>query len=85
MEVASSKEQNFNHIPKNYNIPQDADYFHITSNNTIYGTQVKEFPKTNVPVVCDMSSDIFSKKTDYSYFSLIYAGAQKNPAQPGPL
>lgn len=78
MEVASSKEQNFNHIPKNYSIPQDADYFHITSNNTIYGTQVKEFPKTNVPVVCDMSSDIFSKKTDYSYFSLIYAGAQKN-------
>ena len=76
--VASSKEQNFNFIPKEYSIPTDASYFHCTSNNTIFGTQMKTFPKTNVPLVCDMSSDIFSRKLDFSQFDLIYAGAQKN-------
>src|SRR5690606_39738966 len=55
-----------------------ADYFHITSNNTIYGTQLHQFPSSPIPVVCDMSSDIFSRQLDYSYFSLIYADAQKN-------
>ncbi|MGG7035083.1 MAG: 3-phosphoserine/phosphohydroxythreonine transaminase [Flavobacterium sp.] len=81
--VASSKKENYNHIPKDYNIPQDADYFHCTSNNTIYGTQMKEFPKTNVPMVCDMSSDIFSRQLDFSQFDLIYAGAQKNMGPAG--
>src|SRR5690606_22915832 len=76
--VASSKESNYNHIPKSYKIPSDADYFHCTSNNTIFGTQMKNFPQTDVPMVCDMSSDIFSKEIDYSKFGLIYAGAQKN-------
>jgi phosphoserine aminotransferase len=77
-EVASSKDQNYNYIPKGYSIPDTADYFHITSNNTIYGTQLHQFPSSPIPVVCDMSSDIFSRQLDYSYFSLIYAGAQKN-------
>ncbi len=76
--VASSKESNYTFIPKGYNIPTDMDYFHCTSNNTIFGTQMKEFPQTSVPMVCDMSSDIFSKKVDVSKFDLIYAGAQKN-------
>lgn len=76
--VASSKEQNYNFIPKTYDIPSDADYFHCTSNNTIFGTQMKSFPKTQIPMVCDMSSDIFSKILDFSQFDLIYAGAQKN-------
>lgn len=78
LEVASSKDQNHNYIPKGYTIPENADYFHITSNNTIFGTQLHEFPTSPIPVVCDMSSDIFSRQLDYSYFSLIYAGAQKN-------
>ena len=78
VEVASSKDANFNYIPKGYQIPKDADYFHCTSNNTIFGTQIKEFPETEVPMVSDMSSDIFSRKLDFSRFSLIYAGAQKN-------
>jgi phosphoserine aminotransferase len=81
--VASSKEENYNHIPKDYSIPSDADYFHCTSNNTIFGTQMKEFPATNVPVVCDMSSDIFSRELDFSKFDLIYAGAQKNMGPAG--
>ena len=81
--VASSKEENYNHIPKGYTIPSDADYFHCTSNNTIFGTQMKEFPATNVPVVCDMSSDIFSRELDFSKFDLIYAGAQKNMGPAG--
>ncbi|MBW4360093.1 3-phosphoserine/phosphohydroxythreonine transaminase [Flavobacterium taihuense] len=81
--VASSKEQNYNHIPKGYTIPADADYFHCTSNNTIFGTQMKEFPSTNIPVVCDMSSDIFSRKLDFSKFDIIYAGAQKNMGPAG--
>ena len=82
-EVASSKDQNFNYIPKNYSIPTDVDYFHCTSNNTIFGTQIKDFPKTNAPLICDMSSDIFSRQLDFSKFSLIYAGAQKNMGPAG--
>lgn len=81
--VASSKEQNYTFIPKDYNIPSDANYFHCTSNNTIFGTQIKSFPETNVPVVCDMSSDIFSRTLDFSKFDLIYAGAQKNMGPAG--
>ncbi|OSY89178.1 MFS transporter [Tenacibaculum holothuriorum] len=83
IEVASSKDKNFNYIPKNYEIPSDADYFHCTSNNTIYGTQMMEFPETEVPLVCDMSSDIFSRQLDFSKFDLIYAGAQKNMGPAG--
>lgn len=83
IEVASSKDANFNYIPKNYSIPEDADYFHCTSNNTIFGTQILEFPETPVPLVADMSSDIFSRTMDFSKFSLIYAGAQKNMGPAG--
>ena len=82
-EVASSKDKNFNYIPKAYSIPEDADYFHCTSNNTIFGTQIKEFPKTSKSLVCDMSSDIFSRELDFSNFDLIYAGAQKNMGPAG--
>lgn len=81
--VATSKDQNYNHIPTDYIIPTDADYFHCTSNNTIFGTQMKSFPKTNAPVVCDMSSDIFSRTLDFTQFDLIYAGAQKNMGAAG--
>ena len=81
--VASSKDANFNYIPKNYTIPSDADYFHCTSNNTIFGTQIQSFPDTTVPMVCDMSSDIFSRVLDFSKFDLIYAGAQKNMGPAG--
>jgi phosphoserine aminotransferase len=81
--VASSEEQKFNFIPKGYDIPSDLDYLHITSNNTIYGTQMKSFPKTNVPLVCDMSSDIFSREVNGNDFALIYAGAQKNMGPAG--
>lgn len=83
VEVASSKDENYNYIPKAYSVPTDVDYFHCTSNNTIYGTQMKEFPKSSVPVICDMSSDIFSRKLDHSQFDLIYAGAQKNMGPAG--
>jgi phosphoserine aminotransferase len=76
--LASSEDQNFNYIPKGFDIPQDLDYVHFTSNNTIYGTQFKQFPISNLPLVCDMSSDIFSKTINVSDFDLIYAGAQKN-------
>ena len=76
--VASSADKNYNFIPKEYSIPSDADYLHITSNNTIFGTQIKNLPDTSIPVICDMSSDIFSKKIDVSKFDMIYAGAQKN-------
>jgi phosphoserine aminotransferase len=76
--VASSKDQNYNFIPKGYAIPADAKYFHVTSNNTIFGTQMQHFPESPVPVVADMSSDIFSRPVDVSKFGLIYAGAQKN-------
>ena len=81
--VASSEDRNFCYIPKDYEIPADADYFHCTSNNTIFGTQMKAFPKSPVPVVCDMSSDIFSRPVDVSQFGLIYAGAQKNMGPAG--
>ena len=83
VEVGSSADKDFNYIPKEYSIPSDADYFHCTSNNTIYGTQMKEFPSTSTPLVCDMSSDIFSRQLDFSRFSLIYAGAQKNMGPAG--
>ena len=82
-EVGSSKEANYNYIPKGYEIPEDYDYFHCTSNNTIYGTQMKEFPNSPIPMVCDMSSDIFSRTLDFSKFGLIYAGAQKNMGPAG--
>ncbi len=81
--VASSEDRNFSYIPKGYAVPADADYFHITSNNTIYGTQLKEFPQSEVPLVCDMSSDIFSRKVDGNRFGLVYAGAQKNMGPAG--
>lgn len=81
--VASSKPENYNFIPKEYNIPTAADYFHCTSNNTIFGTQMHSFPKTSMPLVCDMSSDIFSRVIDFSQFDLIYAGAQKNMGPAG--
>ena len=83
VEVASSKDQNFTYIPKGYEIPTDADYFHCTSNNTIFGTQMKEFPEFNGSTICDMSSDIFSRQLDFSKFDLIYAGAQKNMGPAG--
>src|SRR6201996_6142349 len=81
--VASSKDKNYTYIPTNYKIPEDAAYFHITSNNTIYGTQMQSFPKSPVPLVCDMSSDIFSRKVNVADFGLIYAGAQKNMGPAG--
>lgn len=82
--VASSEDKNFNYIPKGYSIPQDAVYFHCTSNNTIYGTEMFDFPDTgNVPLICDMSSDIFSRPFDASKFDMIYAGAQKNMGPAG--
>ena len=81
--VASSEDKKFSYIPKGYEIPSDLDYLHITSNNTIYGTQIKSFPKTSVPIVCDMSSDIFSRTVNGNDFGLIYAGAQKNMGPAG--
>ncbi|WP_422091908.1 3-phosphoserine/phosphohydroxythreonine transaminase [Tenacibaculum ovolyticum] len=83
VEVASSKDDSFNYIPKGYQVPNDVDYFHCTSNNTIYGTQMKTFPQVDVPLICDMSSDIFSRQLDFSKFDLIYAGAQKNMGPAG--
>jgi phosphoserine aminotransferase len=82
-EVASSENANYNYIPKGYDIPTEYDYFHCTSNNTIYGTQMKHFPECDIPMVCDMSSDIFSRQLDFSKFDLIYAGAQKNMGPAG--
>lgn len=76
--LASSKEQNYTFIPKNYKIPKTAKYLHLTSNNTIYGSQLHKFPKSPVPLVCDMSSDFLSRPFDPTQFGLIYAGAQKN-------
>jgi phosphoserine aminotransferase len=81
--VASSKAENYSHIPKNYTVPADVDYFHCTSNNTIFGTQMKKFPNVDMPMVCDMSSDIFSRVLDFTQFDLIYAGAQKNMGPAG--
>ncbi|MDX1828001.1 MAG: 3-phosphoserine/phosphohydroxythreonine transaminase [Lutibacter sp.] len=81
--VASSKDKGYNYIPKNYEVPSNTDFFHCTSNNTIFGTQIKSFPKTDSLLVCDMSSDIFSRQLDFSKFDLIYAGAQKNMGPAG--
>lgn len=81
--VGSSKEKGYTFIPKNYAVSLGTDYLHVTSNNTIYGTQIKEFPKTDTLLVCDMSSDIFSRQLDFSQFDLIYAGAQKNMGPAG--
>lgn len=81
--IASSKEDGYQHIPKGFDVPSDLDYLHLTSNNTIYGTQFRQFPETNVPLVCDMSSDIFSRTLDFEKFDLIYAGAQKNMGPAG--
>ena len=81
--VGDSSDTNYNYIPKGYEIPSDSDYFHCASNNTIYGTQMKEFPSTPTLMVCDMSSDIFSRKIDVSKFDIIYAGAQKNMGPAG--
>ncbi|QQL51184.1 3-phosphoserine/phosphohydroxythreonine transaminase [Mucilaginibacter ginkgonis] len=81
--IASSKADNFTYIPKDYTIPADASYFHITTNNTIYGTQLHEYPKSPVPMVADMSSDIFSHPINVADFGLIYAGAQKNMGPAG--
>jgi len=83
VEVGSSKDENFKYIPKGYTIPSGLDYLHLTSNNTIFGTQIKKFPTTDAPLVCDMSSDIFSRQLDFSQFDLIYAGAQKNMGPAG--
>ncbi len=81
--LASSKADNYGHIPKGYTIPSNLKYVHLTSNNTIFGTQYHEWPDTDVPFVCDMSSDIFSRPIDISRFGLIYAGAQKNMGPAG--
>ncbi|MFT6722612.1 MAG: phosphoserine aminotransferase [Flavobacteriaceae bacterium] len=83
LEVGSSKKEGYKFIPKNLVIPTDIDYLHLTSNNTIYGTQYQQFPEVNVPLICDMSSDIFSRTLDFSKFDLIYAGAQKNMGPAG--
>jgi phosphoserine aminotransferase len=82
-EIASSKDKNFNYIPKGYTVSSDLDYLHITTNNTIFGTQYKTIPASNVPLLADMSSDIFSRPLDYSKFDLFYAGAQKNMGPAG--
>lgn len=76
--IASTKAEGYKHIPKNVNVPTDVDYLHITTNNTIYGTEYHALPECKVPLVADMSSDIFSRPLDYTQFSLIYAGSQKN-------
>ncbi|MBP1640538.1 MAG: phosphoserine aminotransferase apoenzyme [Bacteroidetes bacterium] len=78
VEVASSKEANFTYVPKGFTIPADADYFHITTNNTIFGTEIHQDLDSPVPVIADMSSDILSRPIDVSKYGLIYAGAQKN-------
>lgn len=77
VEVASSADANYTFVPKGYTIPADADYFHITTNNTIYGTELHEDLDSPVPLVADMSSDIFSRPVDVSKYGLIYGGAQK--------
>lgn len=81
--IASSKDKNFTYIPKKYQIPANASYLHITTNNTVEGTQMHEFPTTSIPLVADMSSDIFSRKINFSSFDVIYAGAQKNTGAAG--
>ncbi len=82
--IASSEDTNFNYIPKDFTVNQDAAYLHITSNNTIFGTQWQDYPDTgNIPMICDMSSDINCQVFDTSKFDLIYAGAQKNMGPSG--
>ncbi len=81
--VASSKDKNYTYVPKGYVVPEDADYFHFTTNNTIYGTETRFDPDVKVPLVADMSSDIFSRPVDVSKYDVIYAGAQKNLAPAG--
>ncbi|MDR3260558.1 MAG: 3-phosphoserine/phosphohydroxythreonine transaminase [Tannerella sp.] len=81
--VASSKDKNYSYIPKDYTVSPDSDYFHITTNNTIFGTELHALPQVDVPLVADMSSDIFSRPIDVSRFDVIYAGAQKNLAPSG--
>ncbi len=81
--IGSSADKNFSYIPKDYKIPEDADYFHFTSNNTIYGTEIHEDPISPVPMVCDMSSDILSRPIDVSKYAIIYGGAQKNAGPAG--
>ena len=83
IEVASSKDANFNYITKNYEVDSNLDYLHITTNNTIFGTQFHDIPEVETNLICDMSSDIFSRQIDFSKFSLIYAGAQKNMGPAG--
>jgi len=83
IEVASSADANFNYIPKNFTIPADADYFHITTNNTIYGTEILTDLDSPVPLIADASSDIFSRPMDVSKYGIIYGGAQKNLAPAG--
>lgn len=83
VEVASSKDRNFTYIPKDFTIPQDADYLHITTNNTIYGTELRRDLDSPIPVVADMSSDIFSRPVDVSKYGIIYGGAQKNLSMAG--
>lgn len=83
VEVASSKESNYTYIPKDFTIPKDADYFHITTNNTIFGTELRKDLVSPVPLIADMSSDIFSRPVDVSKYSMIYGGAQKNLAPAG--
>ncbi len=81
--VCSSKEANYNFIPKDFAVPNNAKYFHITTNNTIYGTQWQNIPEVSMPLVADMCSDIFSRQRDFNSFGLIYAGAQKNMGPAG--
>lgn len=81
--VASSEDKNYNYIPKSYSVPTDVDYFHYTTNNTIYGTEIRKDPDVKVRLVADMSSDIFSRPVDVSKYDIIYAGAQKNLAPAG--
>ena len=83
LEIASSKEANYTYIPKDWNIPADCDYFHITTNNTIYGTEMRKDPDVKVPLIGDMSSDIFSRPVDVAKYDCIYGGAQKNLAMAG--
>jgi phosphoserine aminotransferase len=81
--IGSSKDKNYSYIPKYFSVDSSFDYFHCTSNNTIYGTQIKDFPTVDTRMVCDMSSDIFSRELDFTKFDLIYAGAQKNMGPAG--
>ncbi len=81
--VASSEDKNYNYIPKGYEVPADVDYFHYTTNNTIYGTEIRKDPDVKARLVADMSSDIFSRPVDVSKYDIIYAGAQKNLAPAG--